>query len=1069
LRDAGSNIISRADLNVNLSGRSGFTLDNSAQGKNPHLNTFAWYAGTADLSLKGEDSAFGTQILRRRGDFSQDVFNDGTTYQPWYTNDLTPVNPLSDELQTVPFGSEDGQWEGVGTGWYYSAIGGGYWRRSSLPVATTPRTPVGVDNTNLARSRGDYAVPTLFNGNFDAIDQRKPTQPIPGWSLNGQNVDAVQFGLKKWDQITGLTQRYNRLAIDPNSAPGNPVNGQFEHPSYLETIGYDPTRPNYAIELQGGDTLIHNSFVVPENGRLRFNAYIEDPAQDSDKTNFIRMFLVDEENGIETELSGLPLATPPFIISPADVIKNGATVTALDLREVKPNITSNQPMQSQTNRIGFGSYGFETFSVDIPSDSAGVPLSIRGKAAKLKIVVNGNKKVYLDDIFFSSEHLLPGNLTKAKGELEAGLNLTNFLVEKPGYALSYNNDLKTANWASYKLDRSWMNSDAVNQRPDFVVDFQLNHPATINPYPKFIPVGANAVDGENSIYQRGHIVDARQRERIVTSKTNPSENILKDYYSTFVMSDAFPEVNLSLPQFKDPLTGKSPTDPWVNLAIFLSGTLVGTYDQSLQQFTGRDKELYILAGRDGEKAPIPEVKVSIPESLWRVVLVLNHGQKISDVTQDNMAFAVYIPNDVSRGNQNWQNSQYLMSVAALEQQLNQDGGSLDFFSNLAPETRSRIKNRTYADIYNWVTGGVYPLLAEAVSSSDFISVTGKDTLPISDSTRLFQHLSDTSSTSKITLQPNGTVSISPLEIRVPQIGISKDSVAKTTATEVDITTVDISTKTSMGEARSSQISSINADTLQLYSKKTSFTEVGTTHGTAPKTSTSQVNTAQIFSRQVANRDASKGEISSTSSVETQNFITAQILVEHNLSRQVQNIELAAISLWQQQLNSTTPIDLNFEITNLPTGHLAEGTITSYNTNGTPKTATISIDDDANGVGWFFDTTPGDNSEFTGVDNYLQATPNSPASGKYDLLTAILHEMGHTFGIINGYSEFDKHIKNGKFITTDSPNGAKITLTPDGSHLDSTLYPYDLMNTSLKPGIRKLPSILDLSILNALWS
>jgi hypothetical protein len=78
-------------------------------------------------------------------------------------------------------------------------------------------------------------------------------------------------------------------------------------------------------------------------------------------------------------------------------------------------------------------------------------------------------------------------------------------------------------------------------------------------------------------------------------------------------------------------------------------------------------------------------------------------------------------------------------------------------------------------------------------------------------------------------------------------------------------------------------------------------------------------------------------------------------------------------------------------------------------------------------------------------------------------------MGHTFGIINGYSEFDKHTKNGKFITTDSPTGAKITLTPDGSHLDSTLYPYDLMNTSLKPGIRKLPSALDLSLLNALWS
>jgi hypothetical protein len=121
----GSNIISRADVNVDLSTRSGFTAEDLANGKDPHNNTFAWYAGTADLSLKGEDSAFGTQILRRRGDFSQDVFNDGQNYAPWYTNDLKPVNPLSDELVSVPFGSVDGQWEGVGTGWYYSAIGGG--------------------------------------------------------------------------------------------------------------------------------------------------------------------------------------------------------------------------------------------------------------------------------------------------------------------------------------------------------------------------------------------------------------------------------------------------------------------------------------------------------------------------------------------------------------------------------------------------------------------------------------------------------------------------------------------------------------------------------------------------------------------------------------------------------------------------------------------------------------------------------------------------------------------------------------------------------------------------------
>jgi hypothetical protein len=186
------------------------------------------------------------------------------------------------------------------------------------------------------------------------------------------------------------------------------------------------------------------------------------------------------------------------------------------------------------------------------------------------------------------------------------------------------------------------------------------------------------------------------------------------------------------------------------------------------------------------------------------------------------------------------------------------------------------------------------------------------------------------------------------------------------------------------------------------------------------------------------------------------------LPTHDLTSDLDRIYSTARSIW----HTNTDLNLNFAITNLPTGQLAEATITGYDNLGRPNTATITIDDDANGVGWFIDSTPEDNSEFTGMDNYLQANPNSAAYGKYDLLTTILHEMGHTLGIINGYSEFDKRTRDNKFITD---TGVEITLTPDGSHLDSTLYPYDLMNTTLKTGVRKLPSTMDWAILNALRS
>jgi hypothetical protein len=242
-----------------------------------------------------------------------------------------------------------------------------------------------------------------------------------------------------------------------------------------------------------------------------------------------------------------------------------------------------------------------------------------------------------------------------------------------------------------------------------------------------------------------------------------------------------------------------------------------------------------------------------------------------------------------------------------------------------------------------------------------------------------------------------------LEIGISQIGIGKDDTVQATSSKVDVTTVDVSAKTGIGEIGSSQVCPINIDAIKVCTNETRFTEVGITHNTTAKVSTSQINTTQILPSPVSNTNTREGEISSSGSIEVQSFGIVQTF--HNISLQIQNIELAALSLWQQQLHSTTPIKLNFAITNLPTGQLAEATITSYNPNGTPNTATITLDDDGNGVGWFIDTTPQDNSEFragSGGD-YFTANPDSQAYGKYDLLTTILHKMGHTLGIINGYS------------------------------------------------------------------
>ena len=61
--------------------------------------------------------------------------------------------------------------------------------------------------------------------------------------------------------------------------------------------------------------------------------------------------------------------------------------------------------------------------------------------------------------------------------------------------------------------------------------------------------------------------------------------------------------------------------------------------------------------------------------------------------------------------------------------------------------------------------------------------------------------------------------------------------------------------------------------------------------------------------------------------------------------------------------------------------------------------TIQIDVNAAGQGWFVDATPAENSEFATLlrsDEY-RATPTSPASSGVDLLSTVMHELGHILG------------------------------------------------------------------------
>jgi hypothetical protein len=443
---------------------------------------------------------------------------------------------------------------------------------------------------------------------------------------------------------------------------------------------------------------------------------------------------------------------------------------------------------------------------------------------------------------------------------------------------------------------------------------------------------------------------------------------------------------------------------------------------------------------------------------------------------------------------NWRikpNNNYLYSVRDVEQNTN-----YNFFSNLSLETQERLENRTrnavWQDVNNLFSSlPSAPLLAgldendstfslganysairhsgttenvsfaggEIPSSQEIgISKVSRTNTAVFENGILqtgFHEIGSTATTpTHITTSKVSAEKQSSIETGIPQHGVTHVSFPEIGSDEIAAikhSFMEISPE----QLGSGEISSIHIDSTQVGIIQNSSDEAGTR-----QISIRQINSGKFSLDQIASKQFNPTKISLPSSITLQ-----QLLRSHNF-----NLQNTTVPTWTEFLQSPTPFNLKIEIQDLPTGQLAEAAITGYDTNGRPNSGTLTLDTDGNSLGWFIDTTPDDNTEFdqTLTTTAYRATTGA-AAGKYDLLTTILHELGHLQGIISGNTAFDTSVRNINGIPTFIDGGITATLTPDGSHLDSTLYPYDLMNTSLKPGVRKLPSALDLAILNSLWS
>ena len=237
----------------------------------------------------------------------------------------------------------------------------------------------------------------------------------------------------------------------------------------------------------------------------------------------------------------------------------------------------------------------------------------------------------------SKAHLVLGNPSNATTD---PANQTNYLIERPQYALSYNTKNGTPNWVSWQLNKSWLGS--ADRQDDFRGDESL-------------PEGWYKVspkDYTNSGYDRGHMTPSADRTRSVA-----------DNSATFVMTNIVPQ------------TADNNRGPWKYL------------EEYSRDLVAEGKELYIIAGPDGSQKRIGDRKVLAPWRTWKIIVVLDRpGSGVRGITAKTRVISVIIPNTKNLKNKDWK--KYRVSVDEVEKETN-----YDFLSNVPKSIQDEIERR----------------------------------------------------------------------------------------------------------------------------------------------------------------------------------------------------------------------------------------------------------------------------------------------------------------------------------------------------------------------------------------
>jgi len=219
-------------------------------------------------------------------------------------------------------------------------------------------------------------------------------------------------------------------------------------------------------------------------------------------------------------------------------------------------------------------------------------------------------------------------------------NKNNYLLVKPQYVLSYNDERGGPNWVSWRLSATDIGE--AERQNNF-------HPE------QSLPRGFKRVtpdDYTGSGYDRGHVCNSKDR---TASAADNSE--------TFSMANMLPQT------------------PDLNREVWES---LESYSRTLAR---KGNQLHIVAGGYGSAGTIGRSnKVTVPANCWKIILVLPEGRDVSQADKSARVIAVDMPNTDGIGGDPWE--KYTTTVRDIEQKT-----GYSFFTQLPRDVQDALKSK----------------------------------------------------------------------------------------------------------------------------------------------------------------------------------------------------------------------------------------------------------------------------------------------------------------------------------------------------------------------------------------